>query len=238
MKTRPIILLLALCVCGCDSLKKVKELAKATEAAEENVTEGLAAVAAAEGGAVHKLTADDFENFTGQSGKLVVVDFYADWCGPCKRLAPMLDKLAAEFGDQVAVGKLDVDAYGAVAKKHGVRGIPDVRFFRDGKEVDKIVGLPPEKDLRSRMEQHMGKPEEAPTAVEEKKPEFIVENAIQKAKEKEPVAATPVTKKEPDKDKETKQPVNAEDAKEPEKPKEPAMQPMKKDWMPPGIERR
>lgn len=210
MKTRLMMLpLLALCVGGCDSIKKIKELAKATETAEKKAKEGLAEVAA-ESGAVHSLTADDFEDFTNQADRLVVVDFYADWCGPCKRLAPMLEKLAVEYGDQLAVGKLDVDAHGSVAKKHGVGGIPDMRFFRNGRQVDKIVGLPPERTLRSHIERHMAAVAEPP--VEDKKPT----REVRTTDGKDPAPEKPIE----------------------EKPKEPAMQPMKKDWMPPGMERR
>jgi thioredoxin len=222
MKMLPMILFLVLCVSGCDSIKKAKEFAKQAAAAAEK--QESADSAPVEGGAVHKVTADSFEEFTDQGSTLVVVDFYADWCGPCKRLAPMLDKLAVEYGDRVVVGKLDVDAYGGIAKKAGVRGIPDVRFYRDGKQVDKLVGLPPERELRSRFERHMeGK---LPQLKEEKK-------------ERDAQTATALeTPKKAEKEKGPKQPDMTTDEKEPEKPKEPVMQPMKKDWMPPGMERR
>jgi thioredoxin 1 len=234
MKKAPMILLLALGVSGCDSIKKsVIQTDKSVEklAVEMNDHAGSS-------GSVQNLTEGEFEAFSQQEGRLVVVDFYADWCGPCKQLAPMLDKLAVEYGDRVAVGKVDFDASAELANRLGVEGIPDVRFYRDGEQVDKIIGLPPETELRSRIEKNMGKVEAAPKAAKEKKPENIVQNAIQKANGKEPVAAKPVEKIEPAKPKETKQPATAKEAKEPEKPKEPTIQPMKKDWMPPGMQRR
>jgi thioredoxin len=234
MKKAPMILLLALGVSGCDSIKKsVIQTDKSVEKLAVAMNDH-----AGSSGAVQKLTEGDFEAFIGQEDRLVVVDFYADWCGPCKQLAPMLDKLAVEYGDRVAVGKVDIDASGEFAKRLGVEGIPDVRFYRAGEQVDKIIGLPPETELRSRIEKNIGNVEVAPKVEEEKKPENIVQNAIQNANGKEPVAAKPVEKTEPAKPKEAKQPANAEEAKQPEKPKEPTIQPMKKDWMPPGMQRR
>jgi thioredoxin len=103
---------------------------------------------------VTTITAADYDRVVQQQGKLVVVDFYADWCGPCRMLAPMLEKVAAESGDKAVVVKLNVDNAKDIAQREKVHGIPDVRFFLDGKQVDKIVGLPPESDLRARFERH------------------------------------------------------------------------------------
>ena len=73
--------------------------------------------------------------------KLVVLDFHASWCGPCKSLNPILGEIADANKDLVLVGKVDVDSNGEVAISHGVRGIPTVIFFKHGKEVDRFVGL-------------------------------------------------------------------------------------------------
>lgn len=72
----------------------------------------------------------------------VVVDFYADWCGPCRMMAPALDRLAGEYAGKVIVGKLDVDANQDIAIRYGVMAMPTLVMFRDGKMVDRMVGYP------------------------------------------------------------------------------------------------
>jgi len=72
----------------------------------------------------------------------VVVDFYADWCGPCHMMAPVVEQLAGEYAGKVTVGKLDVDASQEIAIRYGVMGIPTLGLFREGKLVDRIVGYP------------------------------------------------------------------------------------------------
>jgi len=72
----------------------------------------------------------------------VLIDFYADWCGPCKMMAPVLDQIADEYRGRVTVGKLDVDAATSIAMRYGVMSIPTLGYFRDGKLVDRMVGYP------------------------------------------------------------------------------------------------
>jgi thioredoxin 1 len=78
----------------------------------------------------------------GHSGT-VLVDFWADWCGPCHALSPTLEELATEHGDSVKMGKLDVDANPMTAQAFGVRSIPTVVLFRDGEAVEQIIGVRP-----------------------------------------------------------------------------------------------
>ncbi|TMF02541.1 MAG: thioredoxin [Chloroflexi bacterium] len=72
----------------------------------------------------------------------VVVDFYADWCGPCHMMAPVVEQLAGEYAGKVTVGKLDVDVNQEIAIRYGVMGIPTLGLFREGKLVDRLVGYP------------------------------------------------------------------------------------------------
>ena len=76
-------------------------------------------------------------------GKLMMVDFWAAWCGPCRMLAPMVDDLAEKYAGKVVVGKVNVDEEQELAIRYGVMSIPTVIFFKDGKEIDRKVGVMP-----------------------------------------------------------------------------------------------
>jgi thioredoxin 1 len=84
----------------------------------------------------------DFEADVLQASEPVVVDFYADWCGPCRMMTPVVQQLAAEYAGKVTIGKLDVDVNQDIAIRYGVMGIPTLGLFRDGKLVDRLVGYP------------------------------------------------------------------------------------------------
>ena len=88
----------------------------------------------------------------GHAG-LAVVDFWADWCGPCKMIGPVVDQLAAEYEGKVKIRKLDVDENNATAHKYNVRSIPAILFFKEGKLVDQIVGAFPGQ-LAEKFKQH------------------------------------------------------------------------------------
>ena len=87
------------------------------------------------------LTAENFDEVIAEAGKTVMVDFYADWCGPCKMLAPTIEEIAEEADDNVIVAKLDVDENEGLAIQFGVMSIPTVIVFKDGEPVEKVVGV-------------------------------------------------------------------------------------------------
>jgi len=84
----------------------------------------------------------EFEADVLKASEPVVVDFYADWCGPCRMMTPVIEQLAGEYAGKVKIGKLDVDANQDLAIRYGVMGIPTLGMFRDGKMVDRLVGYP------------------------------------------------------------------------------------------------
>ncbi len=92
------------------------------------------------------LTDENFASEVLESDVPVLVDFWAEWCGPCKMIGPVLDQVADEVGDTARIGKVDVDANQALSAQYGVRSIPLLLFFRNGEVVDKIVGAGVSKD--------------------------------------------------------------------------------------------
>lgn len=78
-----------------------------------------------------------------QTDKLVLIDFWAEWCGPCKMVGPIIDEIGKEYQDKVVVGKLDVDNNDETTAKYGIRNIPTVLFIKNGEVVDKVVGAGP-----------------------------------------------------------------------------------------------
>lgn len=86
------------------------------------------------------------------SGKPVVIDFWAEWCGPCRMVAPIVDELAAEYGDKVVIGKCDVEENDEITVKYGVRNIPTIIFLKNGEPVDKQVGACSKDALKAKIE--------------------------------------------------------------------------------------
>ncbi|WP_409297328.1 thioredoxin [Peribacillus sp. SCS-26] len=102
--------------------------------------------------AIVKATDQNFTDETGQG--LVLADFWAPWCGPCKMIAPVLEELDAELGDKVKVVKLDVDENQETAGKYGVMSIPTLILFKNGEAVDKVVGFQPKEALADLINKH------------------------------------------------------------------------------------
>ena len=85
--------------------------------------------------------------------ELVVVDFWAEWCGPCKLVAPILDELAAEYDGKVKVTKLNVDENPSTSAKYGIKSIPTLMFFKGGESVGQVIGAASKADLKKRLDE-------------------------------------------------------------------------------------
>ena len=97
-----------------------------------------------------------FQQEVEQYGGLVVVDFWAEWCGPCRIIAPMLEQLSSEYADQgLKVVKVDVDVNVQTAMRFNVRSIPALLFFKNGKHVDTVIGAVPKTHLAGKITQHL-----------------------------------------------------------------------------------
>lgn len=193
MLRTPLLLVALLTVSSCDQAKDLVSKAKQMKPA-------AAAASATPGNPdVRDISESEFAEFIQTPGKLVIVDYHADWCGPCKMLAPVLKEVAGEYAGRAVVGKINVDQAQAFSQKEGVSGIPHVRFYRDGKRVDEFVGFIDVGQVRNKFAKH------AP-------------------------ATAPASDKGP-----AKGDAGADGT---AAPAEPAIQPMKKDWLPPGVERR
>ena len=103
-----------------------------------------------------EVTESNWEEQVLQSDVPVMVDFWAEWCGPCKMIAPSVHDMAVEYDGQLSVGKLDVDNRPQIAMKYGVRSIPALIFFKDGQPVDQIVGAVPKGRLKQKIDDVLG----------------------------------------------------------------------------------
>jgi thioredoxin 1 len=101
------------------------------------------------------VTDSDFGTTVEQGAGLMLVDFWAEWCGPCRAIAPILEQLAVEYAGRATIAKLDVDANPKVPMRFNVRSIPSLLFFKDGKHVDTVVGAVPKQMLVAKIQQHI-----------------------------------------------------------------------------------
>jgi len=95
------------------------------------------------------LTEGNFSEEVLKSSTPVVVDFWAEWCGPCKMIAPVLDELAGEYDGKVKIGKVNIDEYQQLAINYGINSIPTLLFFKNGQVADQVVGMRSKRDLKA-----------------------------------------------------------------------------------------
>jgi len=109
-------------------------------------------VEGAEGVTLRPVTGDEFDSVVLEAALPAVVDFWAEWCGPCHAIAPAVGQLATEFDGRALVVKLDADEYPEILARYGIMGIPTLIFFKGGQEVDRVVGLTGYKTLKLKLE--------------------------------------------------------------------------------------
>ncbi len=102
---------------------------------------------------VGKTDKANFESDVLKSDKPVLVDFWAEWCGPCRTLGPVLDEVATELGEKATIVKVNVDENSELAQQYGIRGIPTMIFFKDGQASKTLVGVQPKDEIKKSLEE-------------------------------------------------------------------------------------
>ncbi len=102
-----------------------------------------------------EFTDSNFQELVLDSDKVVLVDFWAEWCGPCRMIGPIIEELHEEYGDKAIIGKVNVDHNPEISMKYGVRSIPTLLVIKDGEVVDKHVGVASKSDLQAKINAQM-----------------------------------------------------------------------------------
>lgn len=99
----------------------------------------------------HEITDNNFDEMVTNSDKLVMLDFWAEWCGPCRMIGPIVEELSSEYDGKAIIGKVNVDENPGITAKLKIRNIPTLLFFKNGAEVDKIVGASSKASIASKL---------------------------------------------------------------------------------------
>ncbi|MCO5236173.1 MAG: thioredoxin [Chitinophagaceae bacterium] len=102
-----------------------------------------------------ELTDTNFQEKVLDSDKLSIIDFWAEWCGPCRAIGPIIEELSKEYSEKVNVGKVNVDHNPQLSVNYGITSIPAVLFVKDGQVVDKLIGAQPKGNFVKKIEQHL-----------------------------------------------------------------------------------
>ena len=103
-----------------------------------------------------ELTDSSFNNEVLNSDEPVLVDFWAEWCGPCRMVGPIVEELAQEYEGKAKIGKVDVDSNPEISMKYGIRSIPSLLIFKGGEVVDQIVGVVPKSQMKKQLDAQLG----------------------------------------------------------------------------------
>jgi thioredoxin 1 len=107
------------------------------------------------GAATVRIGSNDFDEKVLKASQPVLVDFWATWCGPCKRIAPFLEELATDYEGKAVVAKVDVDEAGDIASRYGVMSIPTIMVFKNGNPVEAVVGQLPKEQMARMLDKHL-----------------------------------------------------------------------------------